>query len=233
MKINPITPNPALISIIKDPSQLITLDANFLIPPSRSGYNKKGIEFKQFKEIWIDPIFIAFPHLAIHEAVYDELVGTAPQSFINNKRECIPPGIQIHSDSTMTEVEKFLRDSIESKIAYHTNYEPLRNNKDDRGEVKTLSYIAVKGLLYFATNDNNAIQLIEKSELWSTGLDNVQAIKMNELLYYLCKIQLGNTSAMKMLYKYLYYLTEREKNTNPNWGDYFSMMEKLYVTYFK
>lgn len=233
MRINPITPNPALISIIKDPSQIITLDANFLIPPSRSGYNRKGIGFKQFKEIWLDPIFIAFPHLAIHEAVYDELVGTAPQSFINNNRDCDPPKIIIHSDSTLTEVEKILRDSIEARIAYHTNYEPLQNNKDDRGEVKSLSYIAVKGLLYFAANDNNAIQLIEKSELWSTGLDNVQAIKIHELLYYLCKIQLGNMTAMKMLYKYLYYLTEREKSINPNWGDYYSKMEKLYESYFK
>lgn len=233
MKINPVTPNPALISIIKNPTQIITLDANFLIPPSRSGYNKKGIEFKQFKELWLDPIFIAFPLLAIHEAVYDELVGTALQSFISNKRDCIPPGIIILSDSTLTEVEKILRDSIESKIAYHTNYEPLQNNKDDRGEVKSLSYIAVKGLLYFAANDNNAIQLIEKAELWSTGLDNVHAIKMHELLYYLCKIELGNKVAMKMLYKYQYFLTEREKSLNPTWGNYFSMMESLYKTYFK
>jgi hypothetical protein len=30
--------------------------------------------------------------------------------------------------------------------------------------------IAVKGLLYFAAHDNNAIQLIEKSAEWSTGL---------------------------------------------------------------
>jgi hypothetical protein len=29
--------------------------------------------------------------------------------------------------------------------------------------VKSLSYIAVKGLLYFVANDNNAIQLIEKT----------------------------------------------------------------------
>lgn len=86
---------------------------------------------------------------------------------------------------TLTEVEKILRDTIESRIASHAKYEPLLDNKDDCGEVKSLSYIAVKGLIYFAANDNNAIQLIEKSEEWSTGLDNVQAIKMYELIYYL------------------------------------------------
>lgn len=33
MKVNLTYPNPALISIIEDPGQIITLDANFLIAP--------------------------------------------------------------------------------------------------------------------------------------------------------------------------------------------------------
>jgi len=102
-----------------------------------------------------------------------------------------------------------------------------------RGEVKSLSFIAVKGLLYFAAHDNNAIQLIEKSEEWSTGLDNVQAIKMYELIYYLYGNDLADKTAMKMLYKYQYYLTDREKSTNPNWGDFSSTMDNLYASYFK
>lgn len=48
----------------------------------------------------------------------------------------------------------------------------ILNNKNGRGELKALSYIAVKGLLYFASHDTNAIQLIEKAEKWNTGLDN-------------------------------------------------------------
>ena len=71
-----------------------------------------------------------------------------------------------------------LRDSIEEKNYPHTKYDPLLDNKDDRGEVKSLAYIAVKELLYFAANDSNAIQLIEKAEEWETSLDNVQAIQM-------------------------------------------------------
>lgn len=129
---------------------------------------------------------------------------------------------------TLTEVEKILRDTIESRIASHAKYEPLLDNKDDCGEVKSLSYIAVKGLIYFAANDNNAIQLIEKSEEWSTGLDNVQAIKMYELIYYLYRKDLADKTAMKMLYKYQYDLTDREKSTNPGWGDFSARMDSLY-----
>ena len=126
-----------------------------------------------------------------------------------------------------------LTDSIESIIASHTKYEPLLDNKDDRGEVKSLSYIAVKGLPYFATNDNNAIQLIEKSAEWSTGLDNIHAIKMYELFYYLHRNNLADRTAMKMLYKYHYYMTDWEKGANPNWGDFSTNMDCLYESNFK
>lgn len=125
MKINISTPNPALISIIKDPGQIITLDANFLIPPDRSQYTRRGIEFDKYKEIWLDPIFSAFPKLAIHEAVYDELVDISPQNYVKAKRESNPPGIVIHQDASLSEVERILRDTIESKIASRTNYENL------------------------------------------------------------------------------------------------------------
>ena len=233
MKINLIQPNPALISIIENPEQIITLDANFLIPPDRSQIANRRIGFIQFKEIWLDPIFTAFPNLAIHETVYDELVGRAPQNYIDSKLKNNPPKIIIHKDSSLTEVERFLRDTIESKIAPLTKYDPLLDNKDDRGEVKSLSFIAVKGLLYFAAHDNNAIQLIEKSKEWSTGLDNVQAIKMYELINYLAVNNRSDQTAMKMLYKYQYYLTDREKTTNPGWGDFSSQMNSLYGSYYK
>ncbi len=233
MKINLANPNSALISIIDDPNQIITLDANFLIAPDRRPIAKRGIRFEQFKEIWLDPIFRAFPNLAIHESVYDELVGISPQSYVDAKRDSSPPQIIIHKDNSLTEVEKILRDTIESKIAAHTKYEVLLDNKADRGEVKSLAYIAVKGLLYFAANDNNAIQLIEKSEEWSTGLDNVQAIKMYELIYYLYRNNLADKTAMKMLYKYQYCLTELEKKTNLGWGDFSAIMESLYKSCFK
>jgi rRNA-processing protein FCF1 len=80
LKINLTHPNPALISIIENPEQIITLDANFLIAPDRRPITKRGIGFEQFNEIWLDPIFSVFPNLAIHESVYDELVGISPQN---------------------------------------------------------------------------------------------------------------------------------------------------------
>ena len=221
MKINLTHTNPALTSIIKDPEQIITLDANFLIAPDRSRITKKGIGFEKFKQIWLDPIFSAFPNLAIHESVYDELVGISPQHYVDAKKNSNPPEIIIHEDSSLSEVERILRYTIESKIVSLTKYDPILDNKDDRGEVKSLSYIAVKGLLYFAAHDNNAIQLIEKSEEWSTGLDNVQAIKMYELIYYLYRNDLADKTAMKMLYKYQYYLTDREKKYKPWLGRFF------------
>lgn len=233
MKINLAHPNPALISVIEEPEQIITLDANFLIAPDRRPITKRGIRFEQFKEIWLDPVFSVFPNLAIHESVYDELVGASSQNYVDSKRDSNPHEIIIHKDSLLSELEKNLRNTIESRIASHTRYEPLLDNKDDRGEVKSLSYIAVKDLLYFAAHDNNAIQLIEKSEEWSTGLDNVQAIKMYELIYYLHRKSLADKIAMKMLYKYQYYLTKREKSTNPCWGEFLFSMDSLYESYFK
>lgn len=216
-----------------NPDQFITIDANFLIPPFRSQFTIQKISFTQFKEIWLDPIFSAFSNLAIHESVYEELMGTALQTYINTKRDSVPPRILIHSDLSLNEIEKILRDSIEAKISVHTKYDSLLDNKDDRGEVKSLSYIAVKGLLYFASHDNNAVLLIEKSESWSTGLDNVQAIKMHELLYYLYKKNLGDKKALKMLYKYQYYLTANEQKSNPEWGMLITSMDKIYESCFK
>lgn len=232
MKVDLSYPSSALISVMKNPEQIITLDANFFISPDRRPIARSGIKFEQFKEIWLDPIFLAFPKLAIHEAVYEELVGISSQSFVDEKRESNPFKMVFHSDSSLTEVESNLRDTIESKISSHTKYDPILNNKDDRGEVKSLSYIAVKGLLYFAANDHNAIQLIEKSEEWSTGLDNVQAIKMYELIYFLQRSGLADKTGMKMFYKYQYYLTEREKSKNPSWGNFTIGMDKLYNPYF-
>src|SRR6056297_3214153 len=139
MKIDISSSNPALISIIEDPAQVITLDANFLIPPYRKRLTKRGVKFEQFREIWLDPIFGAFPNLAIHEAVYEELVDVSPQAFVDEKYRVEPPGIIIHRDSSLTAVESVLRDSIEEKIAFLTDYDPMLDNKDDRGEVKSLS----------------------------------------------------------------------------------------------
>lgn len=231
MKVNLNHSNKALISIIENPSQIITLDANILIAPDRSSVTNTKIGFEKFKKYWLDPIFHAFPNLALHEAVHEEILESSVRNYLDIKMNSDPPKMIIHRDSSLTELEKSLRDTVEAKIVPHTKYEPLIDNKADKGEVKSLCYIAVKELLYFAAHDNNAIQLIEKSKEWSTGLDNVQAIKMYELIYYLYKSKTSDKDAMRMFYKYYYYLTNREKSTNPNWGDFLVDMENLYKEY--
>lgn len=229
MKVDVTVSNPALVSIFENPNQIITLDANFLIPPDRSRYGARGFKFEKFREIWLEPVFCAFSNIAIHEAVYGEIVAPMIKTYIDTLLNKTPPVMIIHKDSTLTEVENILRDSIESKIYPYTNYEPMLDNKDDRGEVKSLSYIAVKNLLYFAAHDNNAIQLVEKSEEWLTGLDNVKAIKMYELIYYLYSKNFGDSKSLRMLYKYQYYLTDNEKRTNPEWRVFKDKMNELYL----
>lgn len=228
MEIDLTSSNPALESIISNPNQVITLDANFLIPPDRSRYTKNSFDFNVFQRIWLEPIYEIFPNLAIHEAVYDEFKLPSVKAYVDTKINNIPPRIIVHKDSSLTVEEHMLRNSIEEKIYPLTKYDPLLDNKDDRGEVKSLAYLAVKGLIYFATHDSNTIQLIEKAEEWTTGLDNVQVIKIYELIFYLYKTDKSDNKALRMLYKYQYYLTSREKQVNPEWGQFISAMEKLY-----
>lgn len=228
MKVDLTSSSPALESIFSNPNQVITLDANFLIPPDRSKYAKRAFDFQIFKRIWLDPIFKAFPNLAIHEAVYDEFHSTSVKAYVDTNISTIPPQLLVHMDSSLSPEERMLRNSIEEKIYPLTKYDPMLDNRDDRGEVKSLSYIAVKGLLYFAAHDSNAIQLIEKAEEWTTGLDNVQAIKMYELIFYLYRTNGNDKKALRMLYKYQYYLTKHEKDTNPEWGQFIEAMEALY-----
>ena len=230
MKVNLSESNPALESIFANPNQIITLDANFFIPPYRNSVAKNGFEFAQFKQIWLDPIFTAFPTIAIHEAVYSELVTDNLIKYVEALKNEHPPRIIIHTDSSLNTVERNLRDSIENKIYPYTNYDPNLDNKDDRGEVKSLSYIAVKGLLYFAAHDNNALLLVEKAKVWSTGLDNVKAIHMYELIFYLYFKSIGDSKSLRVLYKYQYYLTAHEKKTNPKWEDFIKGMHSLYGT---
>jgi len=228
MIIDLTSPNQGLISIFKHPKQVITLDANFLIPPHRRRFTKNSFDFSLFQKVWLDPIFTAFSSLAIHEAVYGELISPSVQLYIGSMIECKPPRLTVHKDSNLTSKEKVIRDSIENKIYPLTSYDPFIDNKNDRGEVKSLAYIAVKGLIYFAAHDNNTIQLVEKAEEWSTGLDNIEAIKMHEVIFYLYNTGIGDKKSLRMLYKYQYHLTQNEKKFNPEWNQFIKLMEALY-----
>ncbi len=103
------------------------------------------------------------------------------------------------------------------------------DNKDDRGEVKSLAFLAVKNLIYFASHDINAINLIENAEKWETGLDNISSLRLFELIYYLYKKSDVERKNLKMLYKFYYYLTKYEQSINIGWGDFIKEMDKIYT----
>ena len=105
LKVNLTSPNPALQSIFSNPNQMITLDANFLIPPDRSKLVNYYFSFEVFKNIWLDPIFISFPNLAIHEAVYNELVTSSVKAYADTHFISNPQKLLIHRDSSLTPVE--------------------------------------------------------------------------------------------------------------------------------
>ena len=93
MKVEVDASNPALITILDDPKQIITFDANFLIPPSRKCTERKGIEFDCYKEIWLKPIISAFQPIAIHEAVYEELITNSIRLYIDSLKLENPPKV--------------------------------------------------------------------------------------------------------------------------------------------
>lgn len=222
--------NPALKSLIENPGQVILLDANALLAPDRSKENSKipSISFDVFRDEWLEPILSAFPQIAIHEAVLTEIITAVERTYVDTQLNSDPPRLRLLSDATLTPREEILRSTIESRIAVHTAYDPVLDKGDDRGEVKTLAYMATQGFLYFCSRDSKALRLIEQAEKLNTNLDAQAAVRFYEVLYYLCKKEIGNQKMMKMLYKYLYNLTKAEKGSNPDWLGFIAVMDKLY-----
>lgn len=228
MKINTEEKNIAFISLLENRKQVIFLDANFFIPPDRTSIGAKRIEFKKYEEIWLEPLFHTFPNLAVHESVYEELVMDKVRSFAEQKRSQESVRLQMYCDAELSCKEKAVMQTYIYRLAPYSKYIPERDNASDRGEIKSLSYMAVKNFLYFAANDNLPYQLIRNAELLHTGLENMKLLQMYEMLYFLyCEGKYDN-KGLKLLYKYQYHLTEREKAQNPEWGKFIEQMEKLY-----
>lgn len=91
-----------------------------------------------------------------------------------------------------------------------------------------MSYMASKGFLYFASDDNLPIQLIRKADKLETGLQDLQLLEMFDVLFYLYRAGKYDNKGLRLLYKYQYYLTQREKMQNPEWGDFLKEMNLLY-----
>lgn len=205
------------------------LDANFFIPPDRSAVAKvKAYSFADFKKYWLIPLLREFAGLSIHESVYDELVASDIKNYADEQTNCTPPKIKIHYDSELSSLEEALRNTYIEKIAVHSLYNPTKDNAKDRAEVRSLSFMAVKQFLYFAANDALPIRLIKDAAKLNTGLDNMQIVQMYELIYFLYKTNQYDNKALRILYKYQYYLTPRDKKINPEWGKFIEQMDLVY-----
>lgn len=231
MKVDVTLKSVAIETIFNNPDTLVLLDANFFIPPSREAVGAKPIAFAQYKEFWLEPLFSEFSNLTVHESVYDELVADCVKEYVDIKRNGIPPGLQIYFDSMLSETEKAVLQSYILKIAKNSQYIPEKDNAKDRGEVRSLAFMAAKNMLYFASSDSLPIRLVEEADKLHTDLENMSVLKFYEVIYYLYKTGRYNKTFLRALYKYQYYLTKREKAENPDWGQFVTEMDKLYNSY--
>lgn len=232
MRVNLSRKNIGFEKILNNDFDEFLIDANIFMPPDRSRENRaiKPVSFEYYKENWLNPFIEAFKPVGIHEAVYGEFQMNSVKGFVDEQLKSNDPGVWICEDSKLTEEENIIRSTIEEAIAKNTNYKPALNNSDDKGEVKSLAYIATKNILYFCSHDANAIRLIEDAERLDTCLEGVSAIQPYEIMYYFIKNNIGNIKAIKNFYKYMYRLTDKEKEYNPEWSKF---VEKMDVLYYK
>lgn len=228
VRVDVLNKNGSVESLLENPDQIILLDTNFLISPDRSNLGARVIPFKHYCQIWLDPLFEMFPNLAVHESVYDELIDAATKGYVDRKINNIPPLLKVFSDSLLSEVECALMQTYINKLSPYSKYIPERDNTSDRGEVKSLSYMAVKKLLYFAAHDSLPLNLIGKAAELGTGLEGISSLQMYEVIYFLYKSKNFDSQGLRSLYKYQYRLTKKETTQNPEWGEFIKRMVQLY-----
>lgn len=230
MDVDLTAPNSGFQTLLENPNELIVVDANFYLPPDRTKAGaKQKYSFEEYKEIWIDPMLKRFPNMAIHEAVFTELVDSKSSQFARACLTADPQTLHLLSDMTLTPAEEAIRKTKEQLIARYTNYDPFRDNKDDRGEVKSLAHMGTVGYTYFSTHDAKALRLIEEAERLGTTLDELQTIHFYEGIYFLFKMGDIDKETARKLYRYQYFLTKREKQQNPSWDAFCTGMDKLYT----
>lgn len=235
MKIKVSSINTAFESLIKDPVQIVLLDANIFIPPDKRNLGAKDrVLFQVYEKIWLSPLFLSFPNLSIHEAVDQEILKESldVRAFIDGKIANVDYKMQVFKDTDLDANAQTVRNTFEEKIYPNTKYNPDLDNADDRGEVKTLAHIGAKGYLYFASNDQNALRLVDEADHLETGLDTVGAIHIYELLYYFNKKKVIDKDSLRILYRYMYHLTKQEQKDNPPWGEFIAIMDSYYSDLF-
>ena len=232
MRVDTQNLNSAFVFLIQDYAQILPVDANFFIRFDRTKTIRGAlpIPFSSFKKFWLNPLLLTFPYLAVHQAVLDELVNDSSKTFV--RAEIDAGRLILLEDKEFDEDKEIYRKSIEKAIAAETAYEPELDNADDRGEVKSLAYIATKLLNYFCSHDSRALRLLGSPLKEAIGLSGVGSIQIYELLYYLrrlCMVDPGDgVKGLKMIYKYMYYATTTERQLNPEWGQFIERMDVMY-----
>ena len=97
-----------------------------------------------------------------------------------------------------------------TKLSVYSEYDPVADNAKDRGEIRSLSYMAEKNYLYFAANDALPIRLINNAEELQTSLDEMGIVQPYELIFFLYEKKIYDGKMLRILYKYMYYLTKRD-----------------------
>lgn len=222
--------NPAFVEMVNKPDQVFFLDANIIIPPDRSTIKDqiKPYRFEDYKDGFLEPLFQEFSHLAVHESVYEELVSSSIKGYLDTKRTENPTRIEVHYDKVLSDEECKHLAGFLNKLSIYSKYDPRVDNAKDRGEIRSLSYMAVRKYLYFAANDALAIRLINNAKELKTGLDDMGVIQLFELLFFLHTRKKYEDKKLKFIYRYIYHLTKRDKSDNPEWGGFIANMEQLY-----
>ena len=225
MKVDASKKNPVLCDLLAGKELIIAIDANIIIPPER--HNKPFPQETYYKE-FIYPLFNASLSLLIHESVLQELVDSTSHDKIVELIENEQSSVSLVQDASLTDDEKVIRSAMETSIAPYTMYTPHENNSDDRGEVKTLSYLATKGHGCFLSKDSGALRLITHTESLETSLNGISPMRLYEIIYYMTKTQPEYSKTLRALYKYNYYLSKKEKAQNPSWEIFIQTFDKLY-----
>lgn len=229
MIIDTHTFNDAVKIIASDKKTAVFLDANILIPPDRRSVGAKNpIKFSFYKETILNPLLNNWDNIALHESVYNELVADEVKTYAEEMVNRDPSRLVVHYNTELAEKEKYLYTSAVDKLSQFSNYLPDIDNSDDRGEILSLAFMSVKNYVYFSANDHLPINLISKAEELGTGLDCMNIIQTYELIYILHIFKLSSDEKLRVIYRYMYYATKKDKRNNPNWHDFLMKMDILY-----
>ncbi len=221
MIVDTVNKSSAIYSVMKQPDQVIFLDANILIPPSR---DEHSFDTDKYISFFLEPLFNTFSNLSLHMAVKEEILNNKINRFLDKKISRNPCMLRVYNDKCLSDIEQALRNTFESEIRNYSYFSPELNSKKDLGEVKTLSFMATKGYKYFVSNDSSCIAILKSKNKFN----DCSIICMYELIYLLSVIYPKETEYLRKLYKFLYYLTPNEKRKNPCWSEYIDKMKVLY-----